>query len=114
MNKVVAECDGFRNCDNTFYYADTYSLLIPHRVVEELMKKHPDWFGKILGQLHDDIDEVIDGIIIGAIFLAPKLYILEILGIDKKTGLYTIPYHVRAKGFWGSATKLLLKTLRIC
>jgi hypothetical protein len=42
------------------------------------MKKHPDWFGKKLGQLHDDIDEVIDGIIIGARFLAPKLYILEI------------------------------------
>ena len=45
---IVAEFDGFRNWDNTFYYADTDSLFLPHRVVEELMKKHPDWFGNKL------------------------------------------------------------------
>ena len=28
MNRIVVECDGFRNWDNTFYYADTDSLFI--------------------------------------------------------------------------------------
>ena len=86
MNYIVEEIDGFTNWDNTFYYADTDSMFLHHRVVQMLQKKHPELFGKKLGQLHDDIEEVNEGIIIGAIFLAPKVYILEIFGIDKETG----------------------------
>jgi hypothetical protein len=91
MIYVVAEVDGFTNWDNTCYYADSDAIFLPHRVVQMLQKKHPELFGKKLGQLHDDIDEVKEGIIIGAIFLAPKVYILDIFGIDKKR--YNFFYH---------------------
>ena len=106
MNDIVGEFDGFRLWANTFYYADTDSLLIHHRSEQILRRKRPDLFGKKLGLLHDDIDEVIDGLIIGAILLAPKIYILEIFGRDKVTGELTIAYHVRAKGIRDGNTKL--------
>ena len=86
MNYIVNEVDGFTNWDNTFYYADTDSLMVHHRSFKILQFKHPNLFGKNLGQLHDDIDEVKKGIVIGAIFLSPKTYILEIFGIYKDTG----------------------------
>ena len=106
MNMILAMCDGFTNWDNTFFYADTDSLFLHHRVGEILRKKDPDLFGKKLGQLHNDVEEVEDGIVIGAIFVAPKLYILEVFGISKKTGLYTVEYHVRGKGVRGIGKKL--------
>jgi hypothetical protein len=106
MNYIVNEVDGFTNWNNTFYYADTDSLFLPHHVAQMLENKHPELFGKKLGQLHNDIEEVKEGRVIGAIFLAPKTYILEIFGIDLVTGDYTIAYHVRGKGVRNIGEKL--------
>lgn len=106
MNDIVGEFDGFRLWANTFYYADTDSLLIHHRSEQILRRKCPNLFGKKLGLLHDDIDEVTDGLIIGAILLAPKIYILEIFGRGKISGKLKIAYHIRAKSIRDSPEKL--------
>ena len=44
----------------------------------------PEVIGKGMGQLHDDITEVNGGKIIRAVFVRPKLYILEIIGYSKE------------------------------
>ena len=49
-------------------------------------------------QIHDDIDEVDDGKVIEAVFVAPKLYIIVVVGKDKKTGELIATNHIRAKG----------------
>ena len=52
-----------------------------------------------MGQLHDDISEVNQGKIIRDIFLAPKLYALEIIVYYKeRPDEVVIEYHIRAKG----------------
>ena len=101
MNKCIDGFGGFTDWKNTPYYTDTDSLFIPHNLLIELQQKRPDIIGKKMGQLHDDISEVTQGKIICAIFLAPKLYILVIIGYSKKKGeekKIVIEYHIRAKG----------------
>lgn len=95
MNRCIDSFNGFRDWDTTFYYTDTDSLHI-HRSTYDMLDPALD--GKNLGQLHDDIDEVIDGKIIEAYFIRPKLYADKIAGYDKNTGKPTIAYHIRAKG----------------
>ena len=58
-------------------------MFIHHDQLKELQEKMPDIIGKGMGQLHDDITKVNGGKIIRAVFVRPKLYILEIIGYSK-------------------------------
>ena len=101
MNRFIDAFDGFTDWDKTLYYTDTDSMFIHHNQFIELEQKRPDIIGKEMGQIHDDISEVNQGKIIRAIFLAPKLYICEIIGYSKKKGeedKIVIEYHIRGKG----------------
>jgi hypothetical protein len=131
MNDCIEGFGGFVDWNKTFYYTDTDSIHIHHDEVKELQKNKNDIIGKNMGQLHDDIEEVNDGKIIKAYFLAPKLYLDVIIGfikdIDKEIGYsdakkngdrklmaeldskreLTVVYHIRAKGVQKSSRKPL-------
>jgi hypothetical protein len=68
----------------------------------------PEVIGKGMGQLHDDITEVNGGKIIRAVFVRPKLYILEIIGYSKvNPEKLIIAYHIRAKDITKESQKSL-------
>ena len=101
MNRFINAFGGFDDWEKTFWYCDTDSLFISHTSYLELVKNIPDAIGEELGQLHDDIDEVRDGIIFYGNFLAPKFYMYLTLGYSKKTGHeqeLVVALHIRVKG----------------
>ena len=53
MACILNACNGFKDWDNTFWYADTDSLILHHKSVQILEHNHPDWLGKKLGQIHE-------------------------------------------------------------
>ena len=86
MNDLIFHMHGFDHWDNAFYYTDTDSLIIH----ASLLKMIPsELLGNDLGQAHDDVN----GKIIRAVFVRPKLYCLEILSSNGY-----IKYHKRCKG----------------
>ena len=97
INECIAAFDGFNDWNKTFYYTDTDSIHIHANQVEELKQRNPDIYGEKMGQMHDDIKEVSKGKIIRSVFVRPKLYFDEIIGIDRN-GKYVIAKHVRSKG----------------
>ena len=112
MNRCMSGFDAFTNWDKTFYYTDTDSMFIHNNQYTELKEKIPDIIGKKneekLGQVHDDIDEVEGGKIIRAVFIAPKLYGVEIIGKSKKEeNRIDIANHFRAKGVPRESQKTL-------
>jgi hypothetical protein len=98
MNNCIDAIDGFKNWDNTFNYTDTDSLIIKNSLLEKIKNTKIKYPGLNQDQLHDNIDIVQDGKIIKGIWIRPKLYLLEVMGKDHKTGKIVIDYHVRSKG----------------
>jgi hypothetical protein len=103
MNQAIDGFGGFTNWNKTFYYTDTDSLYVHHKQYLELQKNHPELIGKELGQLKDDLPKIKNGKIIKAIFVSPKLYIIEYVGIDddkesKTYGQVVVRKSIRAKG----------------
>jgi len=93
MNRAIDSFNGFRDWNSTFYYTDTDSIHITSETYEKIPKQ---LIGKQLGQLHSDFD-LNEGKAIRSIFIAPKVYIDEIIGKDSK-GDYVMQKHIRAKG----------------
>jgi hypothetical protein len=73
MNECIDAIDGFTDWNKTFYYTDTDSLHIRFCDYLDLIRRKPEIFGKMIGQLHDDIDEVNEGKYYGLYFLILKL-----------------------------------------
>jgi hypothetical protein len=80
MNEVLERVNGFNDWDATFAYTDTDCYHLHSQQYLQLKKMYPELFGNDMGQFHDDIDEVHDGKVIRAIWISPKLYILEVIG----------------------------------
>lgn len=109
MNQCVDKFNGFQDWENTFYYTDTDSMIIKKSLLDQLKNevvsfpKHKNdtnvipVVGKGMGQLHDDLD-LIDAKIVRGIWIRPKLYLLEYIGKNKKTGEMEKDFHVRSKG----------------
>jgi len=102
MNRAIAAFDGFKDWESTFYYTDTDSIQVRADTIQRILKTAPELIGKDLGQLKDDISEVAGGKIIRAVFVRPKLYADEIIGLrgSKYAGIESVhlAWHRRAKG----------------
>ena len=83
MNELIASFGGFTDWKKAYYYRDTDSVYVTNDIFNEL-KQNTNFIGGFMCQFKDDIKEVINGKIILAIFVRPKLYILIIIGISKK------------------------------
>jgi hypothetical protein len=104
MNNAIEKFNGFTDWNNTFFYTDTDSMIVTNKVYELLQKENVIYDGKEipmvgenLGQLHDDL-ELKDSKIIKGIWIRPKLYLLEYIGYNKKTGELEKRFHIKSKG----------------
>lgn len=93
MSRMMRAIDGYKDCNNAFYYTDTDSLVLHHRAFEMLRKHALSFVGKELGNLDDELG---GGKIVKAIFLAPKTYILEF--ITATPGNHRLKWKIRTKG----------------
>ena len=95
MNTAVEAIGGFSSLENTCYYMDTDSMFITATMVKKMRER--GLLGKKLGQFKSDLKGVNDGMIVEAIFVAPKLYYLRYVGTTPY-GLPVIATTKRSKG----------------
>jgi hypothetical protein len=95
MNEYIAMFDGFDSFETTPLYGDTDSLFIHEREYQKLLET--DLIGKDLGQLHNDLEGVIDGKIILGIYPALKAHYEQYIGFTPE-GDYLMLESKRAKG----------------
>jgi len=91
MSDYCIQLGSYRNPDCQVLYCDTDSLVIYRKCWEAARVKYPGSFGSEFGQLKD---EVAGGLIVAAVFLAPKTYIYYYIDI-KTTKVYA---GIRSKG----------------
>ena len=101
MNRAVEAIGGFSSLENTPYYMDTDSMFINARLVRKMEER--GLIGNDLGQFKSDLKGVSDGMIVEAIFVAPKLYYLRYVGLTP----YGLPVVAVAKRSKGTSTEPL-------
>ena len=95
--------DGFSSFETTPLYGDTDSLFIHEREYQKLLKTN--LIGKDLGQLHNDLEGVVDGKIILGIYPALKCHYEQYIGYTPE-GDYLLLESKRAKGINMSTSEL--------